>query len=202
MQWKNVTAWFGSVDNAHHQPHNGIDIALPMDTPVSSMVSGTVEHVLHNGKKSFGNSVWIREPDGYRVVFGHLDRTTVHPGERIHTGDLVGLSGNTGYSTGPHLHIGVMDNHGHWVDPKKYLSMWNWEQLTADKVKNAEEDFALGIIHDIFRALGEEILHLIAPFSFVVCAVSLLFVIMGSKKARKWSFYSGFIASVGYRQGW
>ncbi|MFX4302947.1 M23 family metallopeptidase [Alicyclobacillus tolerans] len=202
MQWKNVTAWFGSIDNAHHKPHNGIDMAMPTDTPVYSMVSGTVDHVLHEGKKSFGNSVWIREPNGYRVVFGHLDRATVHPGERIHTGDLVGLSGNTGQSTGPHLHVGVMDDHGRWVDPKKYFSAWNWGQLTANKIKNAEEDQVLDLIHDIFLALGEEIMHLIAPVAFILCAISMLFVILGSKKARRWSLYSGLIAGIVYRQGW
>ncbi|WAH39491.1 M23 family metallopeptidase [Alicyclobacillus dauci] len=212
MKWPwQVTTTFGAVDSSHAASHSGVDLALPMDTPVQSITSGVVEKITHEGSQGFGNAVWLKEPDGYRIVFGHLDKVKAYAGERIHKGDVIGLSGDTGYSTGPHLHIGVMAPNGKWVDPDNYFSPWhNWFHLSSNRVKNSEDEFVVGhvehwigeIVKGLARDFGEWALHQIAPIALVICAVSLLGVIAGMVRPRRWAFYSGLIATIAYHAGW
>jgi murein DD-endopeptidase MepM/ murein hydrolase activator NlpD len=75
-----------------------------------------VEVVKDEGSISFGKSVRIRTPDGRLVIYGHLHDFTVKQGNTVHFGDTIGHSGNTGNSTGPHLHFQVNIN-GKPVNP-------------------------------------------------------------------------------------
>ncbi|EPZ52628.1 M23 family metallopeptidase [Alicyclobacillus acidoterrestris] len=208
--WK-VTADYGAIDTAHKTPHIGVDLAAPEDSPVHAFSGGVVDHISHEGPKGFGNAVWIREPDGYRIVYGHLDKVKAYAGERIHKDDVIGLSGNTGESTGPHLHVGVMAPDGKWVNPDDYFSPWhNWLHLSSNRIKNEESDIVIGRIEHIIESVlsglmqdfGEWALHHIAPVALLICAVSFLGIIVGMVKPRRWAFYSGLIATIGYRMGW
>ncbi|GMA65946.1 M23 family metallopeptidase [Alicyclobacillus fastidiosus] len=145
--WK-VTADYGTIDSAHKTPHIGVDLAAPLDSPVHSFSGGVVEKVTHEGTKGFGNAVWIKEPDGYRIVYGHLDKVKAYAGERIHKDDVIGLSGNTGISTGPHLHVGVMALDGKWVDPDGYFSWTNWLHLSSNRIKNGEDEYVVGHVEN------------------------------------------------------
>lgn len=89
--------------------HYGIDFACPVGTPVVASVTGKI--VLagwedeKDWKKGFGNRVWQKDADrDIFVVYAHLDKTEVKEGQEITAGTRVGLSGNTGGSSGPHLH--------------------------------------------------------------------------------------------------
>lgn len=96
--------------------HRGVDIALPMGTPIRLILSGMVR-VPPFDPAGFGYSV---QCDGarYRLTYGHLSVVRTATGVRGVHGDLIGLSGSTGNSTGPHVHFELFDKKtGSWVDP-------------------------------------------------------------------------------------
>jgi hypothetical protein len=99
--------------------HTGIDYALPQDTPVTAAGSGKVIAAGWDSS-GFGNRVEIDQGNGVVTLYGHLDKLSVKVGDAVSAGQQIGLSGDTGNSTGPHLHFGV-EKDGTWVDPTQYL---------------------------------------------------------------------------------
>lgn len=94
--------------------HEGIDIAVPVGTPVLAAQDGTVAAV--GPAEGFGRWVVLDHPSGLRTVYGHLSTEQVLIGQPVRAGETVALSGNTGDSSGPHLHFEVLVN-GRPVDP-------------------------------------------------------------------------------------
>jgi murein DD-endopeptidase MepM/ murein hydrolase activator NlpD len=87
--------------------HNGIDFGIPTGTKVFAPMDGIVK-VKDDGINGYGLHVKIRnEFKASEIVLAHLSRSSVQSGQRVNTGDLIGYSGNTGFSTGPHLHVGL-----------------------------------------------------------------------------------------------
>ena len=70
--------------------------------------------------RGYGYCVYISHPDGRETRYGHLSRVLVHAGEKVDQGQKIALSGNTGVSTGPHLHFEILIG-GAQVDPMKYI---------------------------------------------------------------------------------
>ncbi len=98
--------------------HHGLDIAARIGTPVMAPADGTV---IFSGKKgTLGNSIIIDHGNGIITRYGHLSKRLVKRGQTVKRGDLIGKVGNTGLSTGPHLHYEVR-KHGVPVDPEKYI---------------------------------------------------------------------------------
>lgn len=89
-------------------PHKGVDFALPIGTPVLAVGDGEVV-VAKNGGAA-GNYVAIRHGRQYMTRYMHLKRVLVKPGQKVKRGDRIALSGNTGRSTGPHLHFEIWIN--------------------------------------------------------------------------------------------
>ena len=94
------------------KPHNGLDIGVPIGTPVYAADDGIVMAVDNNDKSSwakyqYGKYVLIKHDNGLATLYAHLSRSAVSKGQTVSRGQLIGYSGNTGYSTGPHLHFGV-----------------------------------------------------------------------------------------------
>jgi murein DD-endopeptidase MepM/ murein hydrolase activator NlpD len=85
--------------------HDGIDISAPPGRPVQATASGVVAKVLQYG--GLGRAVYLSHGFGMTTVYGHMSRVLVRPGQRLERGDPVGLVGNTGRSTGYHLHYEV-----------------------------------------------------------------------------------------------
>jgi murein DD-endopeptidase MepM/ murein hydrolase activator NlpD len=98
--------------------HAGIDIAVDADTPIKAAMDGTVADVGYNG--DFGNYVILNHANGFQTLYGHMTKASVPEGMKVAQGDVIGLSGNTGYSTGPHLHFGLY-RRSVAVNPLKYL---------------------------------------------------------------------------------
>ena len=100
--------------------HNGIDIALKVGTPVFAPCDGVVQ--IRDDAGGYGKHVKIRSPHGAKeVVIGHLSTFSVSNNQKVFVGEQIGLSGNTGYSTGAHLHIGLR-----YLKPKRG-NIWGWE---------------------------------------------------------------------------
>jgi len=93
-----------------YRPHHGIDYAAPVWTPVSAVGDGTVEFAGY--KKGYGKLVEIKHRNGYRTLYGHLSKfgeETKHRA-RVRQGEVIGYVGNSGLSTGPHLHFEMRIN--------------------------------------------------------------------------------------------
>jgi murein DD-endopeptidase MepM/ murein hydrolase activator NlpD len=83
--------------------HKGIDIAVPMGTPVKPVAPGTI---IYSGRQpGYGNMVVIQHDDGMITVYAHHSRNLMKTGTRVDKDSTVALSGSTGHSTGPHLHF-------------------------------------------------------------------------------------------------
>lgn len=98
--------------------HNGIDIAAPIGTPVHSPYSGVVKSVYSNN--TGGIQMIVDHDNGFRTGYAHLSETIARPGQRVKQGEIIAKTGNTGASTGPHLHLTLRKN-GTLVNPEEYL---------------------------------------------------------------------------------
>lgn len=119
-----ITQLFGKTSSSGRLyssgSHSGIDLRASIGTNIYSMGTGTVEGIGDTDDfckgTSFGKWVFIRYNNGLASTFGHLSSIKVNIGDRVEKGTLVGLSGNSGHSTGPHLHITVYAGQGAKVE--------------------------------------------------------------------------------------
>jgi len=95
----------GVVTNTFHPGHNGIDFGVPIGTKVQATMGGKVIYAGWNDQ-GYGNLV-IVENGPYRTFFAHLSQVPVKVGQEVAAGSVVGISGSTGNSTGPHVHYEV-----------------------------------------------------------------------------------------------
>jgi len=100
--------------------HDGIDIAAPIGTPVVAPRRGRVMAVGYS--QSFGRFLRIAHDDEYVSFFAHLNSINVSIGENVYQGKKIAYSGNTGWSTGPHLHFGLF-RAGQFVNPIYYTTL-------------------------------------------------------------------------------
>ncbi len=98
--------------------HAGLDIAVPSGMPILATRGGVVSRAAWGG--TYGYVVYVDHPDGSQTRYAHMSRILVEPGQFVSQGENLGLVGNTGASTGPHLHFELRFN-GRAVDPIAYL---------------------------------------------------------------------------------
>lgn len=107
---------YGYDTSGQPNPHNGIDYGVPIGTPVRAAAGGTVRAWGNTdavaGCYSFGKWVLIDHPNGISTAYLHLSEIRVAKGQSVAAGDTIALSGNTGYSTGPHLHFAAYVQQG------------------------------------------------------------------------------------------
>jgi murein DD-endopeptidase MepM/ murein hydrolase activator NlpD len=122
------------VTRKRKRPHKGIDLAAQRGTAVMASHDGMV---IYTGKefRGYGKMIMI-EKDGWATLYGHLDKIIVYEGQKVRQGDVIGALGNTGRSSGPHLHFEIRKADGP-IDPLPYLPAG--EALTNDVDNGAEE---------------------------------------------------------------
>lgn len=98
--------------------HAGIDISGSTGDPIYAAADGTVTGAGRD--RSHGNNILVSHGNGIKTHYSHLSKMLVKPGATVKKGDIIGLMGSTGRSTGPHLHYEIYVN-GEHVDPKPYL---------------------------------------------------------------------------------
>lgn len=98
--------------------HTGVDIRSGIGTPVKATANGIVSYA--GWKGGYGLTVVVRHNFGFSTLYAHLSKISVNVGKRVERGEIVGYTGMTGYTTGPHLHYEVRVN-DRPVDPKDYL---------------------------------------------------------------------------------
>ena len=116
-----VTSPFGMREHpviGQELEHHGVDLVAELGTPVMATARGVV--VWRGNKLGYGNCVVIRHGKHLSTIYGHLSHIGVHTGQSISKGEVIGLSGSTGFSTGPHLHFEVRRD-GVPVDPLPLL---------------------------------------------------------------------------------
>ena len=137
--------------------HQGVDLPLKTGDPIYAAFTGKVRMSKYLG--AFGNLVVIRHENGLETFYAHLSKRSVEVGDWVNAGDVIGLGGSTGRSTGPHLHFETRYNgcafdpqwlidfekgllrHRLFVLKKKYFNIYsNYEQDFEDEMKNEEDD--------------------------------------------------------------
>jgi murein DD-endopeptidase MepM/ murein hydrolase activator NlpD len=127
--------------------HEGVDLAVPIGTPVYAASDGFVEKV--GPYAGYGNYVRLSHGDGLATAYGHLSRFApgIKPGVHVSRGELVAFSGNTGRSTGPHLHFEVLTN-GRPVDPLTHakiaqlagIDLARFDHLVTERERERDAD--------------------------------------------------------------
>ena len=120
-----ITSSCGTRENPilhKEEIHDGLDIAVAEGTDVVAVKSGTVTEVRTSA--TYGKVLKYKTMDGYEIMYAHLSEVLVKKGEEIKQGQVVAKSGNTGLSTGPHLHYGIYKD-GKLLDPMEYVTL-NW----------------------------------------------------------------------------
>jgi len=115
-----ITSPFGwrNISVGGNRFHGGIDLAVPLGTPVLAARDGVVVKAGWGG--AYGNVVFLEHENGVQTRYAHLSRISVRVAEVMRQGDIVGFSGSTGASTGPHLHFELRLG-GTAIDPRPYL---------------------------------------------------------------------------------
>jgi murein DD-endopeptidase MepM/ murein hydrolase activator NlpD len=104
---------FSSEENATIF-HPGIDLAVRSNTSVLASLGGTVTETGFD--RLYGNFIRLKHEGGYETFYAHLQEVKVKSGRSVRKGSVIGKSGNTGFSTGPHLHFGIYLN-GEAINP-------------------------------------------------------------------------------------
>jgi len=122
LYWYNyVSSYYGYRINpvtGAEQFHRGVDIAVPTGTTVLAAMDGTVTTAAYDSY--YGNYVVIEDSKGYCTKYAHMDTLSVSAGQTVKHGDTIGTTGNTGSSTGSHLHIECLYN-GEYYNPLFYF---------------------------------------------------------------------------------
>jgi len=121
-----LSAGFGIDGGRWAHKHSGQDFAVPVGTKVEAVNSGVVVKAGPNGGgdgPAYGNAVVIKHSNGMYSQYAHLSQIDVRIGQAVKTGERIALSGNTGNSSGPHLHFEIRHtaNYGSAVNPVSYL---------------------------------------------------------------------------------
>lgn len=129
------SGWFGGPVTSQYGPrihpvtgnvysfHSGIDLGIPEGVKAPAAADGTVSFA--GWADGYGNYIVVEMADGTSFAYGHLDDIWVNVGDIVKKGDIVGLVGNTGVSTGPHMHIEHIVN-GERVDPYDFYIKAGW----------------------------------------------------------------------------
>ena len=119
LQTTYITQEYGvNVDYYGPGGHEGVDFRAKSGTPVFSVSSGTVRRIKRDYSHPYGIFIEIEHDNDFYTIYAHLSEIKVSAGENIKECDVIGLSGNTGNSTAPHLHFSLTHKNK-YVDPLK-----------------------------------------------------------------------------------
>ncbi|WP_457560241.1 peptidoglycan DD-metalloendopeptidase family protein [Caminibacter sp.] len=156
LKYKRISSYFGMRFHPilhKWRMHDGIDYVNRIGTPIHSVADGKI--IFKGWIKGYGRAVEIRHKDGYVTLYAHLHGWPrgIYVGKWVRQGQVIGYLGNSGLSTGPHLHFGVM-HYGHWINPLKIknsakITLWGKKRKEfLSYIKNLEtsnKDVALAL---------------------------------------------------------
>ena len=195
-----ISSHFLEKEPFRTHPHTGIDFVMPQNTPLRSIKDGIVERVVNFGSSNIGKGVFIKWQDGKTAIYGHLSQIAVKQGDIVKAGDLIGYSGNTGHSTGAHLHFAIKEG-GRFIDPSPYIDLiqnMNNPSFLA-KMQHASDTVTLNgtqfiqMISDTLSSIKFQFTNIFVrevdyyslilqivkkPFQFLACHTSFLYDIL------------------------
>lgn len=118
-----ITSEFGWREHpitGEERYHAGVDLAYPEGSDCPTFMDGTVVETGYD-EGGYGNYIVVQDANGNQTVYGHLSSIGVIQGQTVSRGDVIGATGNTGASTGPHLHLEYKDSSGKAQDPTVVL---------------------------------------------------------------------------------
>lgn len=124
-----------------HRLHRGVDVQVIKDEPMVAAYPGRVIMSKYN-KGGYGHYVLLEHDNGLQTLYGHLSKRTVKVGDYVYPGDIVGLAGNTGRSSGAHLHFEIRLGEIN-IDPATVINFPKWElqdgveHMSKKKIRNA-----------------------------------------------------------------
>jgi murein DD-endopeptidase MepM/ murein hydrolase activator NlpD len=196
-----ITSKFGAIDGVHHTPHTGVDIGIPSGTTLRSVGDGIVDKVF-DGSGAIGKGLSVKFADGSRAIYGHMSDVKAKVGEHIIDGQVVGFSGNTGHTTGAHLHLGLRGPDGHFADPTaladKAVNGGFWDRVfvngrvgdgIGDLHVTTLKEWAGGKLAEIsFDGVADYIADIALAFPVIAVVSGAVYVLirMFSKGAAKW----------------
>ncbi len=113
------TSQTGFINNVYNF-HNGIDLRAAIGTPIRAAADGIISGVGNDGKYAYGKWLTINHQNGLTTLYGHFSVQRVSVGQQIKRGEVIGYSGNTGFSTGPHLHFTVYATNTFRIESRWY----------------------------------------------------------------------------------
>ena len=160
--------------------HNGVDFGCPFGTELLAAANGVVVEVGDQGKAGYGKFFRIKTVGGLQLTYGHCSNVLVKNGQVVTVGQVVALSGNTGRSTGPHLHFGVrvytatgdIANYSNGfkgaVDPLPYFMNEPEQTFTPEQIEALQESIKLKFTSvtepSILREPGSRIDEIVARY--------------------------------------
>jgi len=179
MSYK-ITSRYLQQEAFRNSPHRGIDFRMEIGEPLRAIKSGII-HVRDFGNVNAGKTILIEAEDGKTYIYGHLSEFAVKEGQKIETGQLLGYSGNTGHSTGAHLHFSVREG-SKYLDPSPHIefiqNMNNPQflakvQAKAESIQQSSYSFAdlfkesSNMYSDLFQNLKINLIYLLKSFDYV-----------------------------------
>jgi len=111
--------------------HPGIDLAAVKGSPVYPIMDGIVVYVDH-GRFGYGNQVVVDHGSGFKSLYAHFAKIEAKAGEKVDKDSILGLVGSTGWSTGPHLHLQIMEGN-HWTNPRAFFEGYFGQRLASTR---------------------------------------------------------------------
>lgn len=147
-----IHPYFGEINSEFgwrwDKMHNGVDIDLEIGEPIYAAFDGVVR-ISKENPGGYGLYVMIRHYNGLETLYGHLSERLVDVNQPVRAGDIIGYGGNTGRSTGPHLHFEVRFK-GQPIDPRKFISFENGDLLSDTVV--LDQSFFHTSTHQVAKA--------------------------------------------------
>lgn len=167
-----VSGKFGEQRSDHK--HGGIDFAMPQGTRVQATTSGTVKW---SGYKDngYGKYVIVEDANHNQHYYAHMSDLDVVTGDKVTAGQQLGLSGNTGRSTGAHLHYEVRDKSGTKLNPQTFIDGYDGTATSNMKIGVLEHTPMQNNYEDASNPTGMKIAITITTFVIIT-----LFIIMGT----------------------
>ena len=118
---RHITSGYGMRKvNGQLHLHTGIDIRANTGTPVTASLDGVISATGENWM--YGKHIIMSHNNGYKTLYAHLNSISVKQGDRVARGKKIGESGNTGYTTGAHLHFAIINKNGKFINPLELLN--------------------------------------------------------------------------------
>jgi murein DD-endopeptidase MepM/ murein hydrolase activator NlpD len=137
IQYQQITSGFGKRKHPtlkKKEFHRGVDLKADMNTPVKATADGVVEYAGFHKKSGFGNLLILHHSFGFKTSYGHLNKILVKPGDFVAKDTVIARTGNSGISSGPHLHYEIRFVH-RALDPRPFMQ-WrldNYEEIFKEK---------------------------------------------------------------------